>query len=39
MQETNLEIKKSEHYATFVRMSSTPSLGSLVRLQGMEHAV
>ena len=31
MQETNLEIKKSEHYATFVRMSSTPSLGSLVK--------
>jgi NAD+ kinase len=38
-QEMKLEIKKAEHYAMFVRMSSTPSLGSLVRLQGMEHAV
>ncbi len=38
-QETKLDIKKSEHYTMFVRMSSTPSLGSLVRLQGMEHAV
>jgi len=38
-QETKLDIKKSEHYAIFVRMSSTPSLGSLIRLQGMEHAV
>jgi len=38
-QETKLEVKKAEHYAMFVRMSSTPSLGSLVRLQGMEHAV
>lgn len=38
-QETKLEVKKAEHYAMFVRMSSTPTLGSLVRLQGMEHAV
>ena len=39
MQETKLEIKKADHYAMFVRMSSKPSLGSLVRLQGMEHAI
>jgi len=38
-QETKLEVKKSVHCAMFVRMSSTPTLGSLVRLQGMEHAV
>jgi NAD+ kinase len=37
-QEMKLEIKKAEHHSVFVRMSSTPSLGSLVRLQGMEHA-
>lgn len=38
-QETKLEIQKSDHFAMFVRMGSKPSLGSLVRLQGMEHAV
>jgi len=37
-QEMKLEVKKAEHYSVFVRMSSAPSLGSLVRLQGMEHA-
>jgi NAD+ kinase len=37
-QETKLEVKKAEHFSVFVRMSPTPSLGSLVRLQGMEHA-
>jgi NAD+ kinase len=36
-QETKLEVKKAERCSVFVRMSPVPSLGSLVRLQGMEH--
>jgi len=36
-QDTRLEIKKAERYSVFVRLSSTPSLGSLARLQEMEH--
>lgn len=35
---TSLEVKKSENHSVFVRLSSTPSLGSLVRLQEMERA-
>lgn len=37
-QEMKLEVKKAELQSVFVRMSPTPSLGSLIRLQGMEHA-
>ena len=36
-QEMKLELKKAEYQSVFVRMRSTPSLGSLIRLQGMEH--
>ena len=37
-QDMKLGIRKAEHHSVFVRMSQAPSLGSLVRLQGMEHA-
>lgn len=36
--DVNLEIRKSSNYSVFVRTSSTPSLGSLARLQKMEVA-
>jgi len=38
-QDTRLEVRKAERYSVFVRLSSTPSLGSLSRLQEMEHGV
>jgi NAD+ kinase len=33
-----LELWKSKHFSTFVRMAPTPSLGSLLRLQEMERS-
>ena len=35
-QDMNLEVRKSGNYSVFVRLPSTSSLGSLVRLQEME---
>ena len=35
-QNTSLDIRKSKNYSVFVRMKSTPPLGSLTRLQEME---
>jgi NAD+ kinase len=36
--EMKLEVKKAQRHSVFVRLSSKPSLGSLTRLQEMEHA-
>ena len=37
-QEMKLEVKKAQRHSVFVRLSPKPSLGSLTRLQEMEHA-